>query len=701
MALGRGDKSSAATVAVQGCSQPKSSTSRRWTAPGVATCAMLAWLGLASSASALILSGGPTYTLPGGGSCSISGVTSQSGGATITCVGVNLSSHTKVYFGVRNDINPNGNTMTNANPTAGSGSIFRYLTNTASSITYTSTTSINDVFHGNHAVDNRLVLTLTAGSASVVAAGGNPADGANGDIQQVFRITAGTSFTIRADVQADDTFFAGFGSACPVIYDPSHAVTGAGGDRSRVDVAFYFSDCGDGVVDSPEQCDEGGANGTLGSCCSSTCTFNAMATVCRPGAGAPCDTTETCSGSAADCPTDDAVINMGNVCRMGSGDVCDQNELCTGVPGQVCPPDDAPGNTTIQCRVSTTGDVCDLTENCSGAPGAVCPPDDAPMKMNFLCRPGSGDVCDPEERCTGLVGQGCPADVVAPPTTVCRTGSGDSCDPNETCTAIPGQMCPANVVTPGGTQCRAAANSCDVAEVCSGTALQTCPVNGFVAATTPCNQDNNLCTVDECNGSGACVFDSNLDCADGNLCTQDSCAPLTGCGYSGAPSNSCATASKAILKIKQSTDDRRDSARFLWRGGPSLVEDMGDPTQTTRYELCIYDGSGNPFQLAMGVPGGAGWEPVGSPTAPRGFKYKDLLALSDGVKLIKTKGSSLDKAKLKVIAKGNEMRDTATHPFQYPVTAQLYASDGMCWEAQFNVTQTKKNLDSGFSAKLP
>jgi hypothetical protein len=261
--------------------------------------AVLACVGVASSASALILSGGPTYTLPGGGSCSVTNIASRSGGATISCTGVNLSGHTKVYFGLKNDSTPNGNTMTGASPTAGSASVFRFLSNSANSITYTSSTSITDFFHGTHSVDNRLVLTLTAGSASILPTGGNPANNTNGDIQAVFQINGGSSFTIRADVQASDAFF-GLGNACPAVYDPSHANFGNGGDVSRVDVAFYFSDCGDGQQDSPEACDEGVNNGTSTSCCTSTCTFRGAGEVCRPGGGAPCDLSETCTGSFPD-----------------------------------------------------------------------------------------------------------------------------------------------------------------------------------------------------------------------------------------------------------------------------------------------------------------------------------------------------------------------------------------------------------------
>jgi hypothetical protein len=50
-------------------------------------------LGFASNALAIIL-GGPTYLLPGGGSCTVAGIASQTGGTTVSCAGVNLAAHT-------------------------------------------------------------------------------------------------------------------------------------------------------------------------------------------------------------------------------------------------------------------------------------------------------------------------------------------------------------------------------------------------------------------------------------------------------------------------------------------------------------------------------------------------------------------------------------------------------------------------------
>jgi hypothetical protein len=654
---------------------------------------------VASSSSALILTGGPVDILPGGGSCTISGITSHAGGATVTCSGVNLGAHTKVYFGIKNTTNVNGNTMTGTAPAASTAAVFRYSGNTASAITYTSSTTVSDLINGAQAVTNRLVLTLTAGSASIVATGGTPVNNGNGDIERVFQITSGTSFTIRVDVDASNAIFPVFDNACPAVYNPTHTPLSGSQDISKVDLAFYFSDCGDMQQDSPEQCDLGGANGDPSNCCTSTCEFRNPGEVCRPGAGPPCDANETCTGASSSCPSDDAPINGGVVCRPGSGDSCDLNETCTGVAGQGCPPDDAPGNAGSICRVSTVGDVCDEDELCTGVALATCPPDDVPSKLNFLCRAGSGDICDPEERCTGIKGQGCPADVVANPTTVCRVGSGDSCDPNELCTAIPGQPCPADVVQPASTVCRIASGFCDLAENCTGNPGQACPANAFKTAGTSCNDDANVCTVDQCNGSGSCSFVSNLDCDDGNLCSQDSCDPISGCEHDGTPLMTCVPASKAVFKYKNNDTNSRDKLTFVWRGGPFLVEDMGDPvTGSTRYELCVYDQNGQ--QLAVGVPAGAGWDLVGSPSSPKGYKYKNSVAPL-GIKLIKTKGSNLDRAKAKVVGKGNGLPEGAPSEFALPLTAQLYASDGECWTAEFDTLQTKKNEDGKFVGKTP
>src|SRR5437764_4859480 len=345
------------TAAGRGARRPR-------TILGIAAVAVLVVLGVAARASALTITGGPVYTLPGGGSCTLSGTAaSASTGGTWTCTGVNTSAHTHVYFGMRVDTNANGNTMTGATPSG--GSVFSTVTGTtATSITYDgSTTTVADQVNGTQTVTNQLVLTTNSGS--VVATGGNPPGNSNGVIGDLFSLPTGQSslsFTVTGKINASAPTFAL--QAALTAYDSTHTPASGASDFSKVDLAFYFSDCGDGVVDSPEQCDTGSANGTTGSCCTSTCTFKTNGTACTDD-GTVC-TTDLCNGSSSVCQH--APGNAGTQCRASAG-ICDPAENCTG-SSSTCPAN-AFSSSTTTCRASAG--LCDPPEHCTG-PSAACPP---------------------------------------------------------------------------------------------------------------------------------------------------------------------------------------------------------------------------------------------------------------------------------------------------------------------------------------
>jgi len=96
------------------------------------------------------------------------------------------------------------------------------------------------------------------------------------------------------------------------------------GDPARAPqlVLVGSPDCGDGVQQPSEQCDDG--NLRAGDCCSPACTIEAAGTVCRPSSGG-CDLEEACTGTSPTCPVDAPAADSD-----GDG-TCDGLDACTNV----------------------------------------------------------------------------------------------------------------------------------------------------------------------------------------------------------------------------------------------------------------------------------------------------------------------------------------------------------------------------------
>ena len=337
-------------------------------------------------------------------------------------------------------------------------------------------------------------------------------------------------------------------------------------DNRNVYTAAYVDDavgvfrvrgCGDGVLDPGEQCDDG--NLQDGDCCSSTCTFEAATTLCRPAAG-PCDVAEFCTGSSGSCPIDqfqpatlecrgaigpcdqaefctghdsacpaDAMKPATVVCRAAAGP-CDAADTCTG-SDPACPAD---RKSTGVCRPAAGG--CDVAETCDGVSNDC--PADALEPAGFECRPAAG-VCDVAERCSGTTAA-CPADQKS--TAVCRPSAGD-CDVAERCDGVAND-CPADAFEPASAVCRAAAGACDVVEHCSGQTA-TCPPDAVKTAGTVCRAATGPCDAAEtCDGQTvACPADALKPAGAPCGVDDDPCALATFC--TGA-SDDCPTAAPRL-----------------------------------------------------------------------------------------------------------------------------------------------------------
>jgi hypothetical protein len=573
-------------------------------AAAVALLALGALLSVATAASALVITGGPVYTLPGGGTCTVSGTAaSASAGATWTCTGVNTSAHTHVYFGMKVNTDANGNTMTGAAPTG--ANVFSSVSGTTSStITYGgSTTSVADQLNGTQTVTNSLILSIGGTNpGTTVSTGGTPAGNGNGVIGNVFSLPTGlasASFTVTAKINASAPTFAN--GAALTNYDNTHTPATGASDFSKVDLAFYYSDCGDGIIDSPEQCDDGVNNGTT--CCSTACTFKTSANVCRPSGGA-CDIAENCTGTSAVCPAN-ALQPASTVCRAAA-DECDAAENCTGTSaacpadarvsnGTPCSSDGNPctvdqcdgsnvacqhpvGNMGAICRAAAGG--CDVAETCTGS-SSICPADTV-EPAGTVCRAVAG-VCDVAEECTGF-SAACPADAFQPPSVVCR-GSAGVCDVAESCTGS-SAACPTDAKSTS--QCRASAGVCDPAESCDGVG-NDCPADA--KSTAVCRPSAGACDLAEsCDGStDDCP--SDVVKSSGTLCragSGDLCDPDEVCDGTAAtcPSDVVASASTVCRAAVGGCDAAETCTGAAGQACPADAKRPNGATCRAAVDLC-------------------------------------------------------------------------------------------------------------------
>ncbi len=290
--------------------------------------------------------------------------------------------------------------------------------------------------------------------------------------------------------------------------DPTNHFAGMAVD----DVSVTRCACGNGVVDAPEQCDEGAANGQPGSCCSATCTFVAATTTCRAAAGT-CDVAELCTGTSGTCPADAQAMN-GTTCS--DGDACTTTDTCQ---AGLCA-----GGAPVTC---TALDQCHDVGVCSPATGVCSNPPKAPgspCNDADLCT--VGDACQ-AGACTPGVPRTCVAmdqchvaGVCVPATGLCTNPAkmnGTTCDDGDACTMT--DTCQAGACTGGNPKQCVALDACHDVGVCD-------PLDGLCS--DPLKADGSPCS----DGDGCTTSDScqNGTCSAG---TPVVCQPLDGCHVAG------------------------------------------------------------------------------------------------------------------------------------------------------------------------
>lgn len=130
---------------------------------------------------------------------------------------------------------------------------------------------------------------------------------------------------------------------------------------------------------------------------------------------------------------------------------------------------------------------------------------------------------------------------------------------------------------------------------------------------------------------------------------------------------SCLVPGKSALAITDSDDDSKDAFSFQWGKGPALGgSDLGDPTVSSDWAVCIYQDAALVMELDMpaatACDGAPCWKVAGDALAPKGYKYKNKGATPSGVQSAKFAAGAVGKTKLQLKAKGVDLPDSLSLP---------------------------------------
>ncbi len=213
--------------------------------------------------------------------------------------------------------------------------------------------------------------------------------------------------------------------------------------------------------------------------------------------------------------------------------------------------------------------------------------------------------------------------------------------------------------------------------------------------------DGNTSPGDGCDA--ACRLEPCFSCAgEPSTCATYTCGPCETCGAGACvttPRSGCLRSTAAhgsSLAIRRTADGSGN--KLGWRiakGEATSAADFGDPTSTTPYALCLFDGPANGSLPLMTVPVPAGgtcgtkpcWKPRGTPPGTKGYDYRDAAAPSGGVVRVSLRPGDDRHARVGVKAKGTSL-PLPTLP-RNGIQVQLQTPDvGPCWEADFTSTES-------------
>ncbi len=154
-----------------------------------------------------------------------------------------------------------------------------------------------------------------------------------------------------------------------------------------------------------------------------------------------------------------------------------------------------------------------------------------------------------------------------------------------------------------------------------------------------------------------------------------------------------------MLALRKRSDPKRDTLSFSWAlGEPTSMADLGTPTTSTDYTMCVWDDVAGTPSLVMTMQAPAAGDCGGRPcwtslSGGTAYRYSDAGRLPDGIQQLKIRSGALGVPRLTVKGKGAALPHPPMPFAQSPrITVQVVNDAGACWGSDF-VSQPLSNTD--------
>jgi cysteine-rich repeat protein len=330
--------------------------------------------------------------------------------------------------------------------------------------------------------------------------------------------------------------------------------------------------------------------------------------------------------------------------------------------------------------------------------------------VGTLCGNGqldAGEVCDDHNVADGdCCSSTCQLDAPGTPCPDANDCTDDTCDGSGICIhTIVGGPCDDGIFCNGSDTCDNGACSIHSGDPCLGgpECADTCNESVKVCEGpigSPCQDDGSSCTLDYCANFGATAYCNHQPFYFGQ---RRGCAPCEACDASGQcaerplhPASGACKGPAALgggrLAVLNRTPDDGDRLKWRLASKATTPAELGDPTLTDDYVLCVYDESSPTPQLLLRVDAPADgicgtrpcWLGRGTPPGNAGYTYTDRAGTSDGLVSLRVTPGGDGKAKESASAKGSGLALPPPASLPLPLRVQLQAENGSCWESTFS-----------------